>query len=188
MAPIGTILVAAMVWVEAPEFVQRLRPLQAKGASVAAASGAFRLTIPGRGWQRVAPGTLGDAGADLELRGPGAETWLVAYTTPSSDTNLSFAVSDRRTIILGEGEPRGFEEYRFFLEDSDFVPVSVARYEIDYGLGAEGVHYVLTAETEKHVFEILTYTAEVDEHVEALKELVLSFAIPEVDAEVDDDS
>jgi hypothetical protein len=188
VASIGTILVAVVVWVEGPDFVQRIRPLQSAGATVAGVSDTFHVTIPGSGWRRLGPGTLGDEDSDLELRGPGAETWLVCYKLSGSDTNLHIAVDNRRTLLFSDGEPSGFDEHRFFLEGSELVPVSVVSYEIDYGLGSEGVFYVLTAETDDHVLEVVGYTSEADEHLEALKELVLSFAISATAPEVDNGS
>ena len=88
VAPIGTVLVAAIVWFESPAAFQRLRPYVARGAEISGSSQVFRLTVPGDRWRRVTPGTIGDPDSDLELAGPGADTWLIAFVVPRSDADL----------------------------------------------------------------------------------------------------
>ena len=185
-APIGTVLVAAIVWLESPAAFQRLRPHMARGAEISGSSKTFRLTMPGDRWRRVAPGTIGEPESDLELTGSGADTWLIAFVVPQTDSDLHSTVDFRRAAVFSDGKPLEFSERRFFLEDSDFIPVSVADYRIDFGFGMKSVYHILTAETDQHVIEVIGYTAEPASHLEDLKSLVSSFSTVAVAADSGD--
>ncbi len=173
---IGTLLVAAAVWHEAPGFLRQLRRIEAD-AVVVAGSDVFAVIVPTQHWRQVEPGTIGDSDSELELTGPGAETWAVAYSRPRSETHLDNVIAERRSMIFDSGKPLDFRESRRFLDGSDFVPVSTTDYEIDFGLGSVGFYVVLTAETEDEVIELITYTAEPKTYLDEIRRLAQSFVL-----------
>ena len=184
IASAGTLLVATAAWFTVPPFLEQLKTLGADGV-VAGRSGSYQVVIPTSAWRKIKSGTLGDPDSDLELTGPGTETWTVAYVTPSLENDIPTAVSARRTMIFETGEPRDFSESRRFLDGSDLVPVSTADYEIGYGVLGEGHYVVLTAQTDEEVIELIGYTAEPVAHLEELRRLIGSFAIPVIEGDVE---
>ena len=100
-----------------------------------------------------------DSESDLELSGPGSETWVVSYVTPSADSDFETVVSQRRSLIFSEGEPRQYQEKRYFLEESDFFTVSFATYEFDFGIAGKYTYIVLVSELET-IFGLETYSLE----------------------------
>jgi len=180
----GTLLVALAAWFTVPPFVEQLKVLGAEGV-VVGRSGSFQVVIPTAAWRQVKSGTLGDPESDLELTGPGTETWTVAYVNPNNDNDINSAVSMRRTMIFESGEPRDYREFRRFLDGSDLVPVSTADYEIGYGVMGEGHYVILTAETDTQVIELIGYTAEPVAHLEELRRLIDSFTIPAIEGAVE---
>ncbi len=175
-ASIGGLLLVVALWYETPGFLRQLRKIEAD-AVVASDSDRFELTVPSQHWRRVEAGTIGDDDSELELTGPGAETWAVAYLRPRSETDLDNVIADRKSMLFASGKPLDYRETRRFLAGSDFVPVSTADYELDFGLGTEGFYVVLTAETEDQVIELITYTAEPAAHLDEVRGLVQSFAL-----------
>jgi len=145
------------------------------GAEILGGSAVYRLVIPGAGWTRVEPGTHGDDGSDLELSGPGIETWLVSYVQDSSETDLSGLVRNRRALLADAGEIIDYRESRRFLEDADLVPVALTTAETSFGVFENGTFVILTAEFDEQVVEIVGYTAEPRQHLDALRKLVTSF-------------
>ncbi|HEY8234185.1 MAG TPA: hypothetical protein VIJ10_16095 [Vicinamibacteria bacterium] len=132
----------------------------AGGDVVSGASGLYRITLPASGWRRVTPGTIGDAGADLELVGPGAATWIIAYTAPTPASSLESVVASRRSQLFEQVRTQRYQEKRYFLGgQQDLVPASLATYDVRDGIVA-GQYVVLSAELDSHVVELVAYTAE----------------------------
>jgi hypothetical protein len=153
----------------------RLVAAESAGA-IRGTSGLYELHLGDRSWVRVEPGTYGDSDSDLELRGPGSETWIVVYAAPAGNRTLESVVSSRRGQLFEEFTPLRFGEERSFLPSADLVPLSVARYLVDFGLGAQGAYVVLTAQLETHMVEVIGYTGEMH-RAQWLDDLVRSFAL-----------
>jgi hypothetical protein len=145
-------------------------------------SAIYELDVTGRNWVSLSPGTIGDAEADLELRGPGADTWVIAYVRAVASGDIGSIVSERRVMIFGEGEPLAYAEERYFLAEADLVPVSLARYQVSQTLGAKDRYVVLTVELKTHLIEIIGHAME-DRSQALLVELLSSFRPVEPDAE-----
>jgi len=124
-------------------------------------------------------GQPGEAQSDpdtlLELVGPGSETWIVAYSGSPSEISIESVMQQRRAMVFGSARVEVYEEKREFLAGSDFVPVSTARYGVNFGVAGRGFYYTLTAELEDAVIEVVGFTAEPMAHSGSLTRLVSSF-------------
>jgi hypothetical protein len=166
-----------LYYLDLPAFKLGLTPRLGPGSTVSGECDLYALTLPSAGWRRVASGTVGDDPSDLELVGPGTDTWAVAYALPAPDSDLEGTVSARRTLILADGTPRSYKEKREFLEGADdFVPVSRATYDILYGAAGPGRYEVVIAEFDTHVVEIIGHTGEPGQYGDELRRLFASFA------------
>lgn len=175
---VGLPVVATTAWLyDWPRLKTELAHRLAGGARVAGQSALYELTLPSTEWKRVDPGTVGDDGSDLELIGPGTETWVVGYTASIRDSDLESTIASRRSMIFEVGAARGYDERRHFLPGSDFVPISVTVYDISFGMAGSGQYRVLTAQLDGHVVELVGYTVEPSHHAGELDRLLESFAI-----------
>jgi hypothetical protein len=158
-AIVGAAGLAGWVWtVDLPAARDLLAPTLEGGASVASESGRFGLRLPAGRWQRLAPGTLGDDDADLELQSEDGESWIIAYVEPSSETTLDSTVATRRQMIREESELTDYREVRSFAEGSDHVPMSIAEYTPAAGPLFQEKYVVYTAGLEDAVVEIISYS------------------------------
>ena len=76
--------------------------------------------------------------------------------------------------MFSSGEPAGFEERRYFLDEESFAPVSVVDYRVDFPFAPPDHYVVLTTEIHGALIEVIGYTGE-PHRLEELRELVLSF-------------
>jgi hypothetical protein len=165
--------VATTYFLEWPALQQGLAPRLLGGSQVAGDSGLYELTLPSAEWRRVPSGTTSGDPTDMELVGPGVNTWVVIYSEPADDYDLEGAVMSRRTLILEEGQKHVYEETRRFLEGSpEFVPASLASYRVNYGPAGAGLYVVLTAEFESHVVEAVGFTGQPSHYGEELHQLL----------------
>jgi hypothetical protein len=166
-----------LYYLDLPAFRLGVSPRLSRGSTVAGDCDLYALTLPSAGWRRVSQGTVTEGASDLELVGPGPETWAVVYTASTSDSDLESAVSNRRTIILKAGSTSGYRETRRFLDGPvEFVPVSVATYDVHFGAAGPARYVVVTAQFESRVVEVIAYTGEPARHGDELERLGSSFA------------
>lgn len=133
------------------------------GVSLALEGAPVSVVLPSGSWRRV-DGYLGDGEAALELLGPGASTWMVAFTMPASEASIGSTVAARRAVIDDEQSIREFSERRFFLEGADLVPASVCRYETGSQFIESGLFVVTTLQLESTVVELIGFTGSPMEH------------------------
>jgi hypothetical protein len=153
------VAVGAGLSMAAARYVDRAAYSFAATLASADGRGARRLFSfkPPRGWLAVAPGTFGDADAELELARLDKTAWLVAYVWPGSHETLDGAVARRRAVIGAESDLTGLVESRGFLAESD-RPISWAF----YGLGRfpqNAAMWVGTVLAENATIELLVYSA-----------------------------
>lgn len=179
---VGAVLglpVLAMIgwWVDLPTFDMEMAQRLTGGARVVGRSEVYGLTMPTTDWRELSPGTIGDPESDMELVGPGFDTWVVIYTTPTTENDLESAIGIRREMIFAEGTTAGYKERRYFLSDEELFPVSFATYRVSFGVAGLSEYQVLTAELEDHVIEILGHTAEPATHSKEVRDLLRTFSV-----------
>jgi len=104
------------------------------------------------------------------------DTWVVVYTAPTKRGGLDDFVSNRRTAIFKIGGTDSYDERRYFLPGwPDYVPASIATYDLHSGLGRSR-YLVLCAETDTHVIELVAYTDEPETRAGELRELLDTLA------------
>lgn len=171
----GTVALAMLMWYLSPSLLSVLSPRHGAGTVIDGISGQFSITLPSDSWRVVRPGTLGDAESDLELLGPGVESWLVGYTHDRALANLDGTIDARRGTLATLGKLRSLEESRRFLDRDSLVPVSVAHYEV-HGFGQGNMKFVvLTAETEQSIIELIGHSVEPDSYMGELTEMTRTF-------------
>ena len=174
---IGTPLLAAGLWLfDVPTSQHHFTPSLAAGTAIAEKDAAYTLTIPSASWRRVQEGTVGED-SDLELSGPGEETWLVTYSHQADDGALEETVAQRRSMIFESGNVTAYEEVRLYLDAADHHPVSIADYYLENGIAGHGAYVVATALLQERVIEVIGYTEEPQVYLSEIKQLVKSLAI-----------
>lgn len=118
--------------------------------------GAYSLLLMTAGWERIGADTPDDSPPDLILSHAGAGVTMVVRVHSQSDYSLDDIVMARRETLAESNQILSFEEERSFLDRSDFVPVSVARYRVRGGRD-EGWFPVMvgTARGPKSIVEIV---------------------------------
>jgi len=174
---IGTPLLAAGLWfIDVPRYQQSFSPSLAAGAAIPEKDAVYTLTMPNASWRHVRQGSLGE-GSDLELSGPGEETWLVTYTRQADEEALEASVAQRRAMIFGSGNVTAYEEVRLYLDAAEHHPISIADYYLENGIAGHEAYVVATALLEDRVVEVIGYTAEPRVHLSEVKQLVKSLAM-----------
>lgn len=139
-------LVAAVLWMGSCATIQST-PLPS-GEAVRGATPIYEL-VPPDGWARVTAGS--DEQFDLALVGRGS--MVIVRVRPSAGGSLDDAVAARRQVVAKRGL-QDYHERRFFLERSDLVPASLARYGLSGKTGAGSTVQVLTVVSERGVIEV----------------------------------
>lgn len=119
------------------------------GQPVRGESAAYELT-PAPGWQRVAP----RSGSDLTLLDTRGREGVVVWYYSGTDKDIDKLIAWRRGAIFKRGA-KDYREQRFFLQNSDLVPASLARYGFPSSVGSEGVIQVLTVVTDRGAIEVI---------------------------------
>jgi hypothetical protein len=120
--------------------------------------GAYSLLLMTAGWERIGADLTGDSPPDLILSHAGAGVTMVVRVHSQSEYSLDDIVMARRETLAESNQILSFEEERSFLDQSDFVPVSVARYRLRGGR-AEGWSPVMvgTARGPASIVEIIAF-------------------------------
>ena len=116
--------------------------------------GAYSLLLMTSGWTRV-PTQTSDLDSDLILSNAKTGVTVIVYVHTLAERSIDGVVSARREVLAERNEILSFEEERSFLEESAFVPVSVARYRLRRDSGWFAL-IVGTAAGPDSIVEILT--------------------------------
>ncbi len=146
------------------------------GEQVSGKTQRYTLEMPDEHWRKVPPGTNGDDTSDLELVHEDGAAWLVVYVREGTSDTLDRAVADRRAAIGGDSPIQDFYERRIFRDKRDFVPESIARYDLG-GFPARRTFWALTTIVEQSAFEVLVYSSNPDTNMKAVSRLMASLKI-----------
>jgi hypothetical protein len=174
-ASFGTTALALIVWIYAPALLPIFAPRHGAGATISSVSGHFTVTLPSDNWRVVNSGTLGDEESDLELIGPGVESWIIAYNLDRRQIDFELTIDNRRGECTAGGKLTSLKESRRFLDGPDLIPISIAEYEVHAGLLGTWSCVVLTAQLEERIIEIIGYSIEPDLHLDEVRKLAVSF-------------
>ena len=150
------------------------RPL-ARGALVRGTSAPCTLQIPAAGWERVAPGGVGDGAEDIGLRKRRGGAWVVVYTQPAAATSLDQVVTYRRDLVKDSdgGRLQELDERRYFLDGADMAPASYAQYTMRYPANT-GAYVVLTVLLDGVAVEVVGFAPGASKDLEELAALIRS--------------
>jgi hypothetical protein len=174
-ASFGTVALALLVWWNVPSLLQIFALRPEAGTTISGASGLFSVTLPSDTWRVVDPGTIGDNISDLELIGPGVESWLIAYTNDRRQINFEAVIDNRRLTLAESSTLISLTESRRFLDGSELIPISLVDYEVKQVLQGTSSYVVLTAQMEEQIIEVIGYSTEPDLYLDEVRELALSF-------------
>jgi hypothetical protein len=104
--------------------------LVAPAENLRGSQGAYSLLLMTAGWERIGADSTYDSPPDLILSHPGAGVTMVVRVHSQSDYSLDDIVMARRETLAESNQILSFAEERSFLNRSDFIPVSVARYRV----------------------------------------------------------
>jgi len=147
----------------------------ARGATVRGTRAPCTLHIPAAGWERVAPGGVGDGAEDIGLRKRHGGAWVVVYTQPASATSLDQVVAYRRDLVKDSdgGHLQTLDERRYFLDGADMAPASYAKYTMRYPADT-GAYLVLTVFLDDVAVEVVGYAPGASKDLDELAALIRS--------------
>ncbi|MGH0032964.1 MAG: hypothetical protein ACQGVC_24495 [Myxococcota bacterium] len=134
---------------------------------------AYTLTIGDPRWRSIAPGTIGDEDADLELMSDDLLSWVIVYVHPP-DSPIDAIVDGRRDIVRANESLTGMRERRYFLSQREPLPASLARYDVGGNAFTRARYLVLTAVLDDGVVEVVGYASGTPEETDSLDAIVSS--------------
>ncbi len=102
----------------------------APSQTVVGSHNTYSVLLMTAGWARSGTKPATEYGADLVLSNAKAGVTVAFNVHRQPEKSIDDVSFERRAALASNNEILGFEEERSFLERSDFVPVSVARYRL----------------------------------------------------------